>query len=140
LKTEFRHFSCVRAAFWLRISGILVTLDRAKLYATTWMRAAPVYTCIRPCRKTPVVGGAKLWKNRGQVITAHAAALRERACEPRLWEESATELGGDRQQAAQMQAEHPRSHGLTRFRDDDCPACDRSQVNPEAEPQPDGRQ
>jgi hypothetical protein len=41
----------------------------------------PVFPCIRPYIKTPVVGGAKLWKNPIKVITGGAAAQQESECE-----------------------------------------------------------
>jgi len=76
-----RHFSYAGAAFWLRFSGILVTLGRTMCRRINAMRAAPVVTCIKPCRKTPVVGKPKLWKTSAQVITSGAAAQPERARE-----------------------------------------------------------
>lgn len=77
---QLRHFSCAGTAFWLRISGILVTLRRSNLHTANAIRVAPVVSCIKPCRKTPVGGEPMLWKSSMQVITGHAAAQRERAC------------------------------------------------------------
>jgi hypothetical protein len=46
------------------------------------MHVLPVFTCIKPCRRPPVVGDAKLWKSRTQVLTRHAASQQERALIP----------------------------------------------------------
>ena len=69
-RDRVRHFSYAGTAFWLRFSGILVTLGNAKPRTVIGMRAVPVFTCIRPCRKAPVVGKAELWKSPMQVSTA----------------------------------------------------------------------
>jgi hypothetical protein len=74
-----RHFSYAGTAFWLRFSGILVTLGLTMCRRINAMRAAPVVTCIKPCRKTPVVGKSNLWKTSAQVITSGAAAQPDRA-------------------------------------------------------------
>lgn len=80
-RDRVRHFSYAGTAFWLRFSGILVTLGLTMCRRITAIRAAPVVTCIKPCRKPPVVGRRKLWKSLIQVITGSAASQRERAYE-----------------------------------------------------------
>src|SRR5271167_3013953 len=73
-----RHFSYAGTAFWLRFHGILVTLPRVNPLAARELGAAPVVPCICPCRKKPVVGKRKLWKDIPEAITAAACCARRR--------------------------------------------------------------
>jgi len=80
-RDRVRHFSYVGTAFWLRFSGILVTLGLTMCRRISALQTTPVVTCIKPCIKTPVVGKPKLWKTPAQVITSGAATQPERARE-----------------------------------------------------------